>query len=657
MFMATNRAFMTMAILAVLLSMRPALLPAQQVDPGNQALKERALSRFSEGAYTIALSDFRMLMKDYPRDPLYRYYSGVCLVEMGRDLEDAVDLLFFASSRSVPEDVFFYLGEAYRKMYDFENAKKFYLEFDRKAPRSMTRERDSKLLIRSIDEARILTSSYNPFEVLAVTFMNLNEPKEYEQIVMKGGTLTTKPDALFSEGEDREALTGRMFLPEKVGRGEYVYFSGYQRSGRDGSQIFRARRSPTGKWTDIEVLEELCSERDEILPYFDPVGKDIYFASNGREGIGGFDLYSAHYDEERDEWSTPVNLGFPINSAYDDYLLLPGSDLGQVAFFSGRQVMDHSVAVYRVHLSEPKVSLASESPRRLQQIANLNGVAAEAMDEIESYQAMASIEQAVPETETVSQPPVDQPTAPVPEVDREYQSLVTNALAHQVTADSLTELATSARVRIRESSDPNDRWMYQKQIMVWERKAAEEQAAADHLYKQITSYEPAKESERASRDVPEAIEPDTVINEMTVYTYTGTEPSERAVIKEEDAATGDPAPDAPLEPFSVTDHSPYSAANPIPVDPGIPPGAFYRIQLGVFSTPVDPDTFGGISPITAETIPDRGLIRYYAGTFSRYADVERALQQVRAEGFADAFVVSWYNGTKMSADRVRKLEK
>ena len=41
------------------------------------------------------------------------------------------------------------------------------------------------------------------------------------------------------------------------------------------------------------------------------------------------------------------------------------------------------------------------------------------------------------------------------------------------------------RIKVRESDDPNDRWVWQKQIMVWEKKAHDEEEFADELYAQM----------------------------------------------------------------------------------------------------------------------------------------------------------------------------
>ncbi|MEX0982984.1 MAG: SPOR domain-containing protein [Bacteroidales bacterium] len=681
------------------------------------AFKARAIEYFNNEAYAAAESDFLKLIAQFPMDPMYRYYAGICKVGLNRDLNQAVELLHFASSRGVPPDVFYYLGEAHRKLYDFERARKSFVEFDRAASRKMAREKNTKLLISSVVYAMQVTSSYNPFDVESVTFMDLNDPDQYSQIKMKGGHLTVKPDELFSLNEERDDLNCLMFMPEKVGRGDLVFFSGLDRSGKNGFQIMQAKNSATGKWVDIKSVDVLNTDQDEILPYYDPVGRDIYFATNGREGIGGFDLFRSHFDESRGEWSEPINLGFPVNSAFDDYLLLPGSDLGKVIFFSARQSSDSAVAVYSVHLSEPKQTLTSRTPEEIRKIANLGNVAADARRDYEAYRTLFDGNGGSPElsgegageaAETVEPEIQDDMDEGAGEVhDQQYDQLVFNALRHQSASDSLVELAMDARLKVRDSDDPNDRWIYQKQIMVWEKRADEERAVADGFFALVNEY--------VSGEMPAAIELDTVINDMTVYRFveqpdrinekakevfndrpadmenSGNEkdaepgaaeekssdraekllPAERSSDPPVTEAVEDERSDPPvnevvedmrgdppgLNSFEILDRSPYSANTPVPANMAIPGGTFYRIQLGVFSKKVAYDAFGGLTPVTAETLPERNLTKYYVGSFSRYEDVSRALPKVRAAGFADAFIVAYYNGRSMSLEKARNLEE
>ena len=670
-----------------------AVLNGQVPEHELPALKERALGNFEKGAYAAAEPDFMTLVRQFAGDPLYRYYAGICKVELNRDLEAAAELLYFASTRGVSPDVFYYLGEAYRKLYDFERAKRYYVEFDRAAPRRMAREKNPKMMIASVATAMQITASYNPFDVNSVTFINFNDPHQYGQIRMKGGTLTVKPDEFFGAGEERSGLTSLMFMPEKPARGQIVYFSGQERSGKNGFQVMQARKNSAGRWVDIQPVDALKTEFDEILPYFDPVGRDIYFASNGREGVGGFDLYRSHFDEERNEWSEPVNLGFPVNSVFDEYLLLPGTDLGKVIFFSTRQSSDTAIAAYSVHLSEPKQPLANHTPAEIRRIANLGNIAIEARKDYEAYQSLLAgnggsqveperVAGSAGEEKQLQGAGVSRDRVGTMAPDPAYQSLIAGALRHQAVSDSLVELALAARLKVRNSEDPNDRWMHQKQIMVWERMAAEEKAAADTYFSRVAGYE-TKEA------VPAAIEKDTVINEMTVYRFAQTErvgekakevfgravtqPAEvnnLPAVKQQEAKQQEAKQQEAKQQETKQQEAKQSAEERAPAEVrpaaeaaattgsvAVRRGTVYRIQLGVFSRRVDEEVFGGLKPITEERLPDRNLFKYYYGDFGRYDEVRDALPGARSAGFADAFIVAWYNGNIMSVEKARKLEK
>ena len=109
--------------------------------------------------------------------------------------------------------------------------------------------------------------------------------------------------------------------------------------------------------------------------------------------------------------------------------------------------------------------------------------------------------------------------------------------------------------------------------------------------------------------------------------------------------------------FRISDVSPYNEDNPVERDFILPKGVFYRIQLAVYRNELAADHFGGLSPITTEAIPDRGLTRYFVGKFTRMEDVRSALVKVRALGYPDAFIVGYYDGQKSSFSKLKALEK
>ncbi|MFC2090124.1 tol-pal system YbgF family protein [Bacteroidota bacterium] len=644
----------------------PGVLYGQDQDSEVAERRSKAIELFEAGSFSTAEYQFTRLYREFPEVPLYRYYLGVCKVELDTDLDQAIELLFFASTRGVPANVFYYLGEAYRRKYDFERARKAYTEFDRLADKEELKRRNSKLLISSATEAIRITKAYHAYQIQQLKYVDLRKPEDYGKIRMKGGVMTSKPVALFTPHEDRDDLNSLMFMPDGISRGDKIYYSGTSMTGKDGFQLMEATRGTAGKWIKRKTIDIINTEHNEILPYFDPVEQDLYFASDGLNGLGGFDVYRSHYDEERNEWSEPINLGFPANSVYDDYLLLPGTDLGEIILFSGRQVSDTSVAVYYLRLSEPKVSLETATPQKKMLIANFGGAALRGLEALRTTDYSKEVDKES-ETERIEQE-TEPNQFPVTEQINEPQELIVEALRYQAASDSLLEHASAARIEIRSMEDQNEKWKMQREILLWEKSAKEEQEKAQEIFLQIAGFPREK-----SNDV---IEPDTVINEMTVYRYILKDSITSAV----QAVPGDPAEDSDIvntpkqlaqensddatleqeekvgSPFALLDASPYSRENPFPMNEQLPEGVVYKIQLGVFSKVVEYDAFGGLSPISGEEVPNRDLTRYYAGKFSKFKNAESALPLVRSFGFNDAFIVCWYNNSRIAPEKAQKLE-
>lgn len=603
-------------------------LYGQQQTVGIQQLKESSLASFDQGNYRSALSGFMTLLELEGDEPLYSYYAGRCLVELNEGLDEAIELLYGPSKHNVPPDAVFYLGKAYHLNYNFQDARRCFEKYEMTASRQERKRHNVKHLIGTCRSAGEITSTYNPFEVMNVTFIDLSDSLQFSQVKMKGGELSQKPEIYFRGEEDRKGLTSLMFNLKNPVRGDYLYFSGYGKSEKDGAQIFRSRKGPGKSWGDPEEISSLNSTGNEILPYYDPIENDLYFASDGRYGVGGFDLYRSHYDIERDQWTDPTNLGFPVNSTADEYLLLPGSDLGMVLFFTTRKGTDSTVTVYRVHLVEPKKKTALNDHQKLREIAQLGGAAEEILGGLEATQQEKRVD-----NRKTSDKPDDAPIST-------YQETLSGALRYQAVSDSLKDLAANARIRVRESEDPNDRWVWQKQIMVWEKRARDEEAMADQLYTKMEQ-ERSEISHKPAVNPPETIVVDKVIEDLTVYRYK--EPGSTLVSPQ-------------INRFDILSRSPYSVVNPIPMDVDLPAGTFYRIQLGAYGVAVEPGAFGGISPITGEYLKDRGLVKYYAGKFSRYEDASLALPRIRSKGYEDAFIVAWYNGNPVSTQKAKQLD-
>jgi Tol biopolymer transport system component len=87
-------------------------------------------------------------------------------------------------------------------------------------------------------------------------------------------------------------------------------------------------------WKPARNLEELNTPKREFSPFIAADCKTLFFASEGHKpSFGGLDFYVSRYNDTLDKWSEPINLGSPINTDADDFLLTLPS-YGDVIYFS-----------------------------------------------------------------------------------------------------------------------------------------------------------------------------------------------------------------------------------------------------------------------------------------------------------------------------------
>jgi tetratricopeptide (TPR) repeat protein len=107
--------------------------------------RQSSFEAFSKGNYEQAYSEFSELLLTYSKDPLYKYYAGVCLVKMKKDPDEAVNLLKQALQgaavvKTLPSDALFYLGRAQQMLGRFLEAKGSYNLYTEQIGKKAARE-------------------------------------------------------------------------------------------------------------------------------------------------------------------------------------------------------------------------------------------------------------------------------------------------------------------------------------------------------------------------------------------------------------------------------------------------------------------------------------------------------------------------------------
>ncbi len=132
----------------------------------------------------------------------------------------------------------------------------------------------------------------------------------------KQGKQYKKPE-LFSLLIDNPATkeTSGCFLPDK----KTLYFSSTRAGGKGGIDIWMSKKLPTGDWSDPINLDYLNTEWDDAFPHVSSDGNTMFFASEGYESMGGYDIYKCQWDTATKKWINIKNMGYPINSVFNDY--------------------------------------------------------------------------------------------------------------------------------------------------------------------------------------------------------------------------------------------------------------------------------------------------------------------------------------------------
>ncbi len=110
-----------------------------------------------------------------------------------------------------------------------------------------------------------------------------------------------------------------------------------------------------------------------------------------------------------------------------------------------------------------------------------------------------------------------------------------------------------------------------------------------------------------------------------------------------------------IDEIKESPRSPYSNKHPIPINPPLPEGLIYKVQIGAFKKPISQTAFKGLEPISGETT-GKGLTRYTAGVFKDLGKANNAQSRVRSIGYKDAFVVAFYNGKRISIKNAASLQ-
>ncbi len=133
--------------------------------------------------------------------------------------------------------------------------------------------------------------------------------------------------------------------------GNYLLLSLEGRTTYGVEDIYVCRRGANGVWgAPTNLGSTINTNFQEFTPFLSQNNQTIFWASNGRDGAGSFDIYqSTRLDETWQQWSQPVNVSAVNTTGSETSFQM----VGDYAYFVSTQDSDGYGDIKRIKLAEP----------------------------------------------------------------------------------------------------------------------------------------------------------------------------------------------------------------------------------------------------------------------------------------------------------------
>lgn len=319
---------------------------------------------FTEGEFEKAKPVFKKLVKQSPSNANYNFWYGACCYETGEMMEGLPYLEKSAARKVI--NAYLYVSKAYYDMYRYEDAIEnleehiYWLEKKNRdtsaAEELMTKYRKGERMIRGVENITVVDSFVvDKYKLL-----------EAYKLGSQAGTL----EITNVHAEDSDICVE--FINEM---GDKKLLSA---KDENGNKKLYSSVKLIDKWSKPQRLRGINDDMTELnFPFLDSDGTTLYFAAKGEESLGGYDIYVTRADSEENTYFKPDNLGYPFNSAYNDYMYAI-DDYNNLGWFaSDRYQPEGKVCVYVFIPNDSKTTYDydAEGAEKMISLAKLDNIA------------------------------------------------------------------------------------------------------------------------------------------------------------------------------------------------------------------------------------------------------------------------------------------
>ncbi len=306
---------------------------------------DEAKKLYKAGNFAKAAPVFKKHLKSRPNDGSLNHWYGVCMFH-AKEYTQAEKYLKVGKKRKVLESTHF-LAKLYMAQYRFDDAIEAYEAYKEAL------EKEKKTIPEGID-------------LTIARAKKANRMLQYIERVQIIDSLVVDADSFFTYYK-MTPESGRIGLAQTLGvdipenslgyipqRNDLVFFAA---STEDNGLDLHLRHRLSNGWDEMTALPQgINTPADEAYPFVLNDGITLYFASNGENSIGGYDIFVSRQNLENNTFLKPENMGMPFNSIYNDYMLAIDEMLNIGWFVSDREQIPGKVTIYLFIPNESKQS-------------------------------------------------------------------------------------------------------------------------------------------------------------------------------------------------------------------------------------------------------------------------------------------------------------
>lgn len=421
-----------------------------------------------------------------------------------------------------------------------------------------------------------------------------------------------------------------------------LFFASNRIGGYGGSDIYKTSLR-NGRWsTPVNLGPDINTAYDETTPFMARDGHTLFYSSNdSKKSIGGLDVFKSFYIEGTKRWTKALNMGIPINSsADDDYFKISGD--GFTAFFAsarkdGAGQRDIYIAYFQSFLEEMEWPTTAYTPPSSQQQSNLPPVPDIRPEETPVVMTPPTN----PTNNTGNRQPIsdgfeeDFPTTTtkVPTSSSPPPSSSPYAPIYYTNAEELTRHTSK-----KETLDRVISQMKQQSSLVVIFSAYPNEVTATALF-QLT-----KDLEVAGNYLHQA-----GIPLANIYIRAIGMPKTQRVGQCVEISFFD------LASNTVSENLPVVGRNMEMVEPGLRTytALHYKVQVASAQRSIEPPFQQGVDYVMIERKLDFPYYRYTLGAANTYTEASTLRRQLARKGFESAYVVPFVNGYRVDKKQAR----